>query len=473
MRAHSLRRTRIIATAGPNTDDFDEMFALAKAGTNVFRLNFSHAKYDWAETVVNNVRSVEKKLGRPVGVMMDTQGPSIRTGELATPIELKPGQTFTFTVRGEKAPEGAGVDVNYDGFVDDLQVDAIVLVDNGIIRMKVLKKERNRATCEVLTPGTFGSRRHINLPGVHISLPSITDKDFADIRWGVQHGVDFVCLSFIRSGEDVEHLRGFLSAEKSSIQIFAKIECQEAVNNFDGILEKADGVMVARGDLGVELPFEELPIIQRRIVAACLRVGKPVIVATQLLDSMCQNPMPTRAEVTDVACAIFEQADALMLSGETTVGRYPVQCIEALDTIGRRIEQANCECVSFDLERSSERQRLVSAAVQLAKDLGAAGIVVFTRSGTMAHMVSRLRPRPSQIFAFTPSESTWRRTSLLWGIHAFQMDLHTEDPEQTNVEAIRTLKDQGFVKSGETLVFASQIQARGEFFDAIQPRRVV
>lgn len=472
MNSRPIRRTRIIATAGPNTDDFNEMLAVARAGTNIFRLNFSHAKYDWAETVVKNVRAVEQKLGRPVGIMMDTQGPSIRTGELAAPIELQPGHTFTFTVRGEKVGDGPGTSVNYDEFVTDVKVGEIVLVDNGVIRMRVLDIQGNRVRCEVLTPGSFGSRRHINLPGVHVSLPSITEKDFADIRWGIRNGVDFVCLSFIRSEEDVYELRGLLNAEKSHLQIIAKIECREAVDNFESILKTADGVMVARGDLGVELPFEELPITQRRIVSACLRAGKPVIVATQLLDSMCQNPMPTRAEVTDVACAIFEQADALMLSGETTTGRYPVQCIEALDTIGRRIEQAATEMVNFDLEHTSERQQLVAAAVELAKNLRAVGIVVFTRSGAMAHMVSRLRPRHSRIFAFTPAETVWRRMSLLWGIRAFRMELRGDDSEANNLQAIQTLKEQGLVKSGDMLVFASQVQARAEFFDAIQPRRV-
>ncbi|MDD2709564.1 MAG: pyruvate kinase [Verrucomicrobiae bacterium] len=466
------RKTRIIATAGPSCDNLDQMRLLANAGVDIFRLNFTHAKYDWAESVVAHVRQLEKELGRPLGISIDTQGPSIRTGELASPIELQPGKFFTFTVCGEKPPEGAGTTVQYDGFVDDVGVGSQVLVDNGVIRMKVVEKKPHCAICEILTPGSFGSRRHINLPGSHINLPTITEKDFLDIRWAIQQKLNFICLSFIRSAEDVQQLRGLLNAEKSAIRIIAKIECPEALENFDGLLKTADGIMVARGDLGVELPYEELPVLQRQIVTKCLKAGKPVIVATQMLESMAQNPMPTRAEVTDVTVAVYEQADAVMLSGETSVGRYPVKCIETLDTIARRVERDQEHMVSFDLENSDELQRLMDAAVVLANDLQANGIVVFTRTGRMARMISRLRPRRSAIYAFTPAENVWRELCLHWGVRSFLMELNTADPEASVNSAFDMLKKQGCVKTGGCLVLASQVEAHGTLHYAIQPRHV-
>ena len=466
------RKTRIIATVGPSSDQPEKLHDLANAGVNVFRLNFSHAKHDWAKAVVVCIREIERQLQRPLGIMMDTQGPGIRTGELPDPISLKEGQIFTFTVRGEKGEAGASVEVNYDQLVDDVAAGDIMLVDNGMIRMKVLEKGENKIRCEVLAPSTLGSRRHINLPGVHVSLPSITDKDFSDVRWGVANGLDFVALSFVRSREDIEQMRAFLRAQKSTMRIIAKIEGQQAIDNFNDILTSADGIMIARGDLGIELPFEELPITQRRIVKECFRVGKPVIVATQLLESMHENPMPTRAEVTDVSNAVYEQADALMLSGETSVGRYPVKCVETLDIISRRVERSGGANFVAHAELSNNRQKIISSAIMLATQLKASGMVVFTHRGDTAQLTSWLRPQLSHIYAFTPEESVWRQMSLLWGVRAFKMNLHAYDPEATVLEAIATIKKAGLVKTGDMLVFASQIQARGELYDSVQPRRV-
>jgi pyruvate kinase len=466
------RKTRIIATVGPKTEKVDQLRELASAGVNIFRLNFSHARHDWAKTVVENIRQCEKDLQRPIGIMMDTQGPSIRTGELANPLTLAPGGIFTFTVKGEKTEESASVDVNYEKLVDDISVNDIVLVDNGVIRMKVLEKQHNKIRCEILTPGTLGSRRHINLPGVKVSLPSITDKDYEDVKWGIENGINFVALSFVRSREDIEQLRGFLRAHKSPIRIIAKIEDQEAIKNLDSIIVAADGVMVARGDLGIELPFEELPIIQRKIVKTCIRMGKPVIVATHLLESMHENPMPTRAEVTDVANAVFEQADAIMLSGETGVGRYPVKCVETLDIISRRIERSGGANFSERPEFTQDRQRLMASAVMLANELKASGIVVFTHLGNMPQMASWLRPRTSHIYAFTPSETVWRQMCMLWGVRAFRMELDG-NPEASIIAAIKHLKDSNLVQSGETLVFCAQVQVDGTIQqDSIQPRKV-
>jgi pyruvate kinase len=468
------RKTRIVATLGPSSDKIEKVRELVEAGVNIFRLNFSHATHAWATAAVETVRKVEQEVQRPIGILMDTQGPAIRTGELANPLKLTPGEVFTFTVRGEKTEESASVDVNYEKLVEDISVGDTVLVDNGVIRMKVLEKQRNKIRCEILTQGTLGSRRHINLPGVKVSLPSITEKDYADVKWGMEHGVDFVALSFVRSREDIEQLRGFLRAGKSPMRIIAKIEDQEAIRNLEAILEAADGVMVARGDLGIELPFEELPITQRKIVMACLRLGRPVIVATHLLESMHENPMPTRAEVTDVANAVYEQADAVMLSGETGVGRYPVKSVETMDTICRRIERSySTISVPHKIEFTSDRHHLVNSAVSLANEIRASGIVVFTHAGKTAQLTSWLRPRPSHIYAFTPEDIVWRQMCLLWGVRAFKMKLNDDDTEATVRDAIQILKKHNFVQPGESLVLLSQIQAHGDRHDSVQVRRVV
>src|SRR5207302_7537147 len=258
---------------------------------------------------------------------------AIRTGDLKTELHLKPGDVLEFTVRGAKSKERYSVDVNYEGLVNDIQVGDTVLVDNGLIRLLVLEKRKNRIRCRVLTPGTLGSRRHINLPGIRVNLPPLTKKDIADVKLGAELAVDFVALSFVREASDLVELRRILREAKSKALIVAKIEDQSAVNSIEEIIKIADAIMVARGDLGIECPMEELPIIQRRAVKMSIRLGKPVVVATHLLESMISNPLPTRAEITDVANAVFEQADAIMFSGEASVGRYAVECVRVLNRV--------------------------------------------------------------------------------------------------------------------------------------------
>ena len=313
---------------------------LIDAGVNVFRLNMSHAPHDWVRRVVQDIRAESAARTRFIGIMMDTQGPAIRTGDLGVPLDLKPGQKFTLTVRGERDLEEHSVDVNYENFINDISVGDVVLIDNGTIEMKVLAKYGNKVECEVLTDGKLGSRRHINLPGVKVSLPALTAKDIKDVKLGLEVGVDFIALSFVREARDLLQLKRIVRRGQAAPLVIAKIEDQQAIKNLESIVSEADGIMVARGDLGIEIPYEELPIVQRRIVKTCLRIGRPVIVATHMLESMIESPMPTRAEVTDVANAVFEEADAIMLSGETTVGKYPLKCIEVFDRIATRIERS-------------------------------------------------------------------------------------------------------------------------------------
>ncbi len=319
-----MRKTKIICTLGPVTEGIDLLRQLIEKGADIFRLNMSHADHRSVREIVPRIRQLAEEIGRPVGVLLDTQGPAIRTGDLKTDLHLNSGDILELTVGGAKSEEPYSVDVNYEGIIDDVSVGDTILVDNGMLKLVVLEKRRGRIRCEVVTPGTLSSRRHVNLPGVHVNLPPLTEKDLADISLGAELDVDFIALSFVRHKSDLDELRAVLARKESKALIIAKIEDQLAVRSIDEIIEGADIIMIARGDLGIECPMEELPIIQRRIVKQCIRFGKPVIVATQMLESMINNPLPTRAEITDVANAVFEQADAIMLSGETSLGRYPV-----------------------------------------------------------------------------------------------------------------------------------------------------
>jgi len=438
-------------------------------GADLFRFNMSHADPDWVRKLVPQIRKLADQAKRSVGILLDTQGPAIRTGDVKTELHLNSGDTIEFTVRGAKSEEKYSVDVNYEGLVNDIQVGDTVLVDNGLIRLLVLEKRKNRIRCRVLTPGTLGSRRHINLPGIRVNLPPLTKKDIADVKLGAELAVDFVALSFVREASDLVELRRILQQKKSKALIVAKIEDQSAVHSIDEIIKTADAIMVARGDLGIECPMEELPIIQRRIVKMSIRLGKPVIVATHMLESMITNPIPTRAEITDVANAVFEQTDAIMLSGETSVGRHPVECIEVLNRVAVRIERSGGAGYAKFAILEDERQKTVASAVVLANSLRRAKVIVFTRHGTMARYVSNLRPEHAPIFAFTPSEEVRRQLSIAWGVFPVRLDF-TDDPNATIEAAERYLRENKLTAEDDQLVIISDILAEGARFDCVQLR---
>jgi len=391
-----MRKTKIICTLGPATEKTETLRQLIDKGADVFRLNMSHATHEWVRNIVPRIRALAEAAGRPVALLLDTQGPAIRTGDLKTNLHLEPGDLVEFTLRGAKSKERYSVDVNYDGFAADVSVGDTILVDNGLIKLVVLAKGRNRVLCKALTSAVLTSRRHINLPGVRVRLPSLTPKDLADVSLGAELGADFIALSFVREKSDIEELRKLLSQKKSKAQIVAKIEDQLAVRSIDKMIESADVIMVARGDLGIECPMEELPIIQRRIVKHCIHQGKPVVVATQLLESMITNPLPTRAEITDVANAVFEQADALMLSAETTLGRYPIDCVEVLHRVAMRIERSGGAGYAKDALLENVRQKTVASAVMLADSLPDSKLAVFTLRGRMARYTSNLCLHPKR-----------------------------------------------------------------------------
>jgi pyruvate kinase len=468
-----MRKTKIIATLGPATDSPEIIAKLIEAGVNILRLNMSHATLDWVRRVVQDIRAAAVAQRTFVGIMLDTQGPAIRTGDLPAALDLKPGEKFTLTVRGAQSEEERSVDVNYENFVNDISVGDVVLVDNGGIEMKVLAKFANKIECEVLTPGKLGSRRHINLPGVRVSLPALTAKDLADVAVGLEMEVDYLALSFVREAKDIQQLKAVVeSSARKRPKIVAKVEDQQAVKNINEIIAEADAIMVARGDLGIEVPYEELPIIQRRIVKTCLQVGKPVIVATHMLESMIANPMPTRAEVTDVANAVFEQADAIMLSGETSVGKYPLRCVEVFDRIARRIERSGGANYQERAEFTNPRQKLVKSAVVMANELRAEAMLVFTVHGSMAQWTAWMRPRYSPIYAICQSAETAHRLTMHWGVTAVVIPFDRAEPEKTIERAFQTLIEKGVLHKGNTTVVISSISAGEQFVDAVQMRMV-
>jgi pyruvate kinase len=471
MQRGTVRRTKIISTLGPATDSAEMIGKLIDAGVNIFRLNMSHAPHDWVRRVVKDIRAQSAVRKKFTGIMMDTQGPAIRTGDVGSPLDLQPGQKFTLTVRGERDLEEHSVDVNYENFVNDINVGDVVLIDNGAIEMKVLAKDGNKVECEVLTAGTLGSRRHINLPGVKVSLPALTAKDIKDVKLGLELNVDFIALSFVREARDLMQLRELFEKNKSAF-VIAKIEDQEAIKNLEAIVREADAIMVARGDLGIEIPYEELPIVQRRIVKTCLRIGRPVIVATHMLESMIESPMPTRAEVTDVANAIFEEADAIMLSGETTVGKYPIKCIEVFDRISKRIERSGSAQFHDAAELTDPREKLVKSAVVMANELKAEAILVFTRHGGMARYAGWMRPRYSPIYALCESDKCANELTISWGVTSFVVKFDFIDPQNTVEMALKNLVETGHLRPGTTVVIIGAISVGTEIIDAVQMRTV-
>jgi pyruvate kinase len=470
--SHRYRHTKIIATLGPATQSKEMLSSLILAGVDILRLNMAHASHQWVQDAMWFIREVSAEVDRHVAVMMDVKGPEIRTGVLEQPIEVKAGDRFEFHIEGA-VPTGdvPAVSVNYPGLPGDLEVGAMVLVDSGLVRMKVVAKDEARVRCEVLTPGSLCSKRHINLPGVYVNLPSLTEKDEDDLRAGVEAGIDFVALSFVRQAEDIRTLRRFLDGLGSRARIIAKIEDQAGVRNMEEIIREADGVMVARGDLGIEIDYQQLPLVQTELVRACQAEGKPVIIATHLLETMIDAPMPTRAEISDVSNAIREQADAVMLSGETTTGSYPLEAVQVLKNIIESIEPSVSTTLNAEIQLREPKAKMLRSAAVLAQELGNSGIVVFTRSGFLAYVLGALRARGVPIYAFTDIESLFRQLLFPWGVEPFLMDF-SDDPEQTVCDALDYLKRKNWCAPGTWLVVITNVLAGEQIVDTLQLRQV-
>lgn len=472
-RSREYRHTKIIATLGPATESEEQLTALIDAGVDIFRLNMAHGSRQWVAEIVQRIRQISARVGRHVAVMMDVKGPEIRTGELDQPVELGIGDQLRFHT-GPVPEQNGGVtniSVNYPSFPEDVAVGATVLVDSGLLRLQVMEKDAVSVRCLVMTPGKLGSRRHINLPGTSVKLPALTEKDEADLRAGVEAGIDFVALSFVRRADDVRELRRFLKRLNSPARIIAKIEEQDGVRNMDEIIRAADAIMVARGDLGVETDYHRLPLVQTQLVRACQAEGKPVIIATHLLESMIHSPMPTRAEISDVSTAVRENADAVMLSGETTTGAYPLESVEVLKNIVQAIEPTVDRQLNSRILLGEPKAKMLRSSAVLAQELGESGIVVFTRSGFLAYVLGALRAKGVPIFAFTDIESTFRQLLLPWGVEPFLIEF-SEDPEQTILDALDYLSRKHWVARGTWLVVITNALANDKIIDTMQLRQV-
>ena len=419
-----MNRTKIIATIGPSTDNFDAIKSMHAAGMNVVRINMSHANHSYARNIISLVKRVNKlqehKYG-PIAILIDTQGPEIRTGESTSSLDLKMGQVVNLTVRDDQNVETSSIKINYKGLIDSVKKGSMITIDNGLINFKVLEKNKDNLKCRVIDGGTLGSKRHVNLPGIRVDLPSITKKDKEDIKFALQEDIDFIALSFVRSANDVLDLKKILEKHKSAIKIIAKIENQEGLENIHEITKSSDVVMVARGDLGIETDLANLPNIQRRIMYSAAKYGKRSIVATHLLESMITNANPTRAEVTDVANAIYEGADALMLSGETSVGMHPTKCIKLISKIAKQAEKFRTLGYEQKLVEDSDWQSLAVLGRDLAEKTNAAGIIVVTRSGTTARVMANTKPHGKTIYVFTNNHKVYSQMSLYGGVKAIHI----------------------------------------------------
>ncbi|MDA0339563.1 MAG: pyruvate kinase [Proteobacteria bacterium] len=464
-----MRKTKIICTIGPATGTYPMLEKLARAGMDIVRLNMSHGDHASAAKVIKSIKTLNRKIDYPIAILLDTQGPEIRTGDLAKELELKNGSVITISVRDSIDVEASSIHIHYDDLINTVSVGDRITVDNGIINLQVLeKKDDGTMTCKVIDGGILKSKRHVNLPGIRVNLPAITKKDRADILFAMEQQVDFIALSFVREAADVRELKALMGDKAGKIKIISKIEDQSGVQNLEEILHESDGIMVARGDLGVEINVAELPNVQRRIVQLCAENGKRVIVATHLLESMIENPIPTRAEVTDVANAIYEEVDAVMLSGETTVGKHPVRCVEQLVEIAETTERIKGLEYSKQLHCNTDKQHLAVTAVNLAESLKACGIVVITRRGYMADYVTNCHPQHTRIFAFTNDSQTRRRLMLNRNLSPFRTAF-SSDPEKTLKTAFDVLKAKVGLASGDKVVVISDVLA-GSGIEAIQIR---
>ena len=426
------KRTKIICTIGPATESYSSIRELYKAGMNVARLNMSHSDHRKAKKVIGWIKNLNEKVKNPVGILLDTQGPEIRTGDTSEIVDLEPGQLVSFTIRDEIDVETTSIRVHYDELIQSVDEGTLISLDNGLLNFKVLNKSKNQLECQVLDGGKLGSKRHVNLPGIRINLPSVTEKDKKDIAFGLKEDVDFIALSFVRDASDISDLKKVIKNRSKKVKIISKIEDREGLSNIEEICEASDGVMVARGDLGIETDLSNLPNIQRKIMSNCARYGVRSIVATHLLESMIENPTPTRAEVTDVANAIYEGADAVMLSGETTIGKYPIESVDFIHRIAKQTEKYRTLGYEDKLVIDTDWQHLGVAAKNIAESINADGIIAITRSGQTAEIVSNAKPFLIPIYAFSNNKKTIKHLSLAGSVNAFYSPTYSNHEKNIN-----------------------------------------
>ena len=458
-----MRRTKIICTLGPATDVDGVLKDMVKAGMNVARFNFSHGSHEEHKSRMDLVKSIRKELGMPVGIMLDTKGPEIRTKTYKDgKIEIVEGQQFTLTTRDIEG-DNTIVSISYEGLPNDVTEGTTILIDDGLIAFKVEKVEGTEIVCRALNGGPLSNRKSVNVPGIKLNMSYISEKDRSDVIFGCSQGIDFIAASFCRSAQDMRDLKAILKEQGcEDVEIIAKIENMEGVNNIDEILDEVNGIMVARGDLGVEVPFEELPAIQKNLIKKCISRGRRVVTATQMLESMAKNPRPTRAEVSDVANAVYDGTSAIMLSGETSVGKYPVETVAAMSSIAENAE-ANIhydrrritrpEFMDMELGGEKTTNAISHAVCTTAADLDAKCIVAFTESGSTARAVSCHRPGKIIVGA-TPSEKTYNRLTMSWGIIPCMVK-RPESGSALYVQALNAAVRTAGVKADDTIIITA------------------
>ena len=450
----SQKRTKIVCTMGPATDDDNVLRELMLNGMNVARFNFSHGSYDYHRKNIERVRRVAAEVGTTIAILLDTKGPEIRTGELVDhqKVELVTGNTITLTTRDVQGTAEC-VSITYKGLPGDVEPGTQILVDDGLIGLEVEKVDDTDIVCRILNGGMLSERKGINVPNANVGLPSVTEQDESDIRFGCEMGIDAIAASFIRNGDAVDEIRAICAEMNSEdVLIFSKMECALAIENYQDIIDRSDGIMVARGDLGVEIPEEKVPYVQKKLIRRCNNTYKPAITATQMLDSMIRNPRPTRAEVADVANAIYDGTDCVMLSGETAAGSYPVEAVRTMAAI----------CLETESHLSDRRARpyrdglrmvnttIGLTSVNIANSVHAACILCPTHTGRTARLIAASRPK-QQIYAFSSLEPAIRRTNFYWGVQGI-----LTDEQDTHIDAcynaIDTAKRRGFAKENDLVV---------------------
>ena len=456
-----MKKTKIVSTLGPASTDVDTIVKLINAGANIFRFNFSHGDHPEHLGRMNNVKKAQEITGKHVGLMLDTKGAEIRTTvEKDGKIEFNAGDKVRISMDDSIEGTHEKIAVTYPGLYDDVHVGGHVLFDDGLIDMIIDEKDEanHELVCAVQNHGLLGSRKGVNAPGVSINLPGITEKDSSDIRFGLEQGINYIAASFVRKPEDIEDIRALLKEKNmEDVQIFPKIESQEGIDNFEAIMEVADGLMVPRGDMGVEIPAENVPLVQKKMIRRCNEMGKPVITATQMLDSMEENPRPTRAEVSDVANAVFDGTDATMLSGESANGDWPVEAVSTMARIDVKAEN-NLDLFgteTFNFDKSDVTETIGSAVAQAAKDLDIKVIVAATSSGYTARMISKYRPN-ADILALTFDERTERGLMVNWGVQPYVVDKPADTDEMFALAAKKAV-ELGFAKSGDKIIVVAGV----------------
>lgn len=455
---YKFTKTKILATLGPAVNSVEMLEKIIDAGVDGIRLNFSHGDYSFYEDIYNSINEACRQEKIPLSILIDLQGPKIRIGELEDPqVELTTGDLIEITIDEIKGTNKI-VSTSCKPLVDDAKVGDPILIDDGLIRLRIKEIKKRSVICYIENGGMLKPKKGMNLPGMKLSTPSVTEKDLRDLEFALEHRVDYVALSFVRSAKDITHLREWMRKRNKVKPIIAKIEKKEAVEDFDNILEAADGIMIARGDLGVELEPQDVPIIQKEIIAKCNEVGKLVITATQMMESMINNPIPTRAEASDVANAVWDGTDVVMLSGETSVGKFPVKTVQVMNDVIHMAETKGPACRShgFAVPKRVEENLFDSvgaAIVSISRQINAAAIVVLTFGGRTAVNISKYRPK-SDIIALSNSFETMNLLNLRWGVKSiFCSEI---DKEHIMIDTAKSLiKDAGLVKNGDTVIFTA------------------